>query len=531
MFAERPIIPVTLAFAAGCVLAMWTSVAPFAGMAACGIGCAAALYSLACGQRSWTVLLTAVALLGVARAAMVQTPGPWDISRLAGRRGPVVLEGYICSDPAIRPGRVHVMVRVTDIVSARHDTPVTGTISLNLAREAAVVLLRTHGDSLEYGQTLRFGGRVTRPPTGRNPGEFSFERYLARQGVFCEMWTDDPGSLMLLDAPGGSGAMRWAAAAGKALCGLFGNRLPEQEAGLVSGMLLGSYTLVPADLIENFTRSGTLHLLAASGFNCALIVTIFWHGLLRRMKAPRIPALALVIGLVGFYVLMVGAKPSIVRAGVGASLFLGALILGRPASMLAVLFGTAFLILLFKPLAIADIGFQLSFAAVASIIAIVPPFHAWSAVRSTPGQRLTPAGRLLRHLMDVAVVTSAATIATLPIIAHYFSRLSLVSLPANMAVAALAEWLFVASVALSFLFWIPGLDWALTQVVYGLAAAVAWVVNTIGGLAFAQVNIPSPGVVWIAIYYAAMAAAVVRLRAALARAKEPAPFPAPGTPR
>ena len=133
--------------------------------------------------------------------------------------------------------------------------------------------------------------------------------------------------------------------------------------------------------------------------------------------------------------------------------------------------------------------------------------------------------------MDVALVTTAATIATLPIIAHYFSRLSLVSLPANMAVAALAEWLFVASVALSFLFWIPGLEWALTQVVYGLAAAVAWVVNAMGGLAFAQVNVPSPGAVWIAIYYAALAAAVVRLRAALARAKEPAPFPGLGTPR
>ena len=62
-------------------------------------------------------------------------------------------------------------------------------------------------------------------------------------------------------------------------------------------------------------------------------------------------------------------------------------------------------------------------------------------------------------------------------------------------------------------------------------AAVAWVVNAMGGLAFAQVNVPSPGAVWIAIYYAALAAAVVRLRAALARAKEPAPFPGLGTPR
>lgn len=528
MPAPRPIVPVTLAYAAGCVLAIWSGAAPWVGLSVAVIGCAAALSGFAGGQRSWTAILTAAALAGVARTAAVQTPGPWDVSRLAARRTPVVLQGWICEDPVIGQRRVQLRVRVTEIISAHRDTPVTGTVALNLLSPAAAMLVRS-GGSLEYGQTLRFGGRVSRPSGERNPGEFSHERYLARHGVFSVVWVDSPGAVSLLDIPGGPRIMRTAREVGTALRRFFSERLPVQEAGLVSGMLLGSYTLVPEDLVEDFTRSGTLHLLAASGFNCALIVAIFWHGLLRRFRAPRIPALLLVLGLVGFYALMAGAKPSIVRAGVGAALFLSALMMGRPASMLAVLFGTALIILLAAPLSIADAGFQLSFAAVAGIISLAPAAQAWISREPEVEGREPLRRRIRRHLADVALVTCAATLATLPILAHYFNRVSIVSLPANLAVAALAEWLFVAGTALALLFWIPGVDWLLTKVVFFLASGVVKVVHLMGGLPFAQINVPSPPLAWIAVYYALFAAVVIRLRSA--RTARPAAVPPVYAPR
>jgi competence protein ComEC len=106
----------------------------------------------------------------------------------------------------------------------------------------------------------------------------------------------------------------------------------------------------------------------------------------------------------------------------------------------------------------------------------------------------------------VALVTVAATLATAPILAYHFNRVSLVSLPANLAVALLAETLFAAGVALAFLFWMPGAGWLLARAVEWLASATAAVVDTLGSLPMAEIHWPTPGLPAIASWYVLMAA-------------------------
>jgi len=103
-------------------------------------------------------------------------------------------------------------------------------------------------------------------------------------------------------------------------------------------------------------------------------------------------------------------------------------------------------------------------------------------------------------------------VATLPIIAWYFSRVSLVSLPANMAVAFLAEMLFMVSVAFSAFHWLPGIGPLLQAVVYWLAVAVERVVSAMGGLPYAQMNVEPPGLAAVVAWYAVLVAAWWALR-------------------
>lgn len=504
--SQRPIVAVALAFATGCVVSMLSDSTPFSGLAVAALGCAGALWAFWRGQRGWSVLLIGVALLGFARASVQQSPGRWDVSRFAGRRTPVILDGYIASDPQVTPERIRFIFNVTAASAGGHDVPATGRVSVSVRRNA-LDASRAGMGGLEYGRSLRTRAHLSRPQGPRNPGEFSWAAYLARRGVFASVWIDNPADLTVFDEAAGPTLAVWAYRVRALLQKTLMRRLPEREAALASGMVLGSYSLVPEDLVNSFTRTGTLHLLAASGYNCALIVTIFWRMLLKRSRAPRALSAASVILLIVFYVLMAGAGPSIVRAGVGASLFMTALLLGRPVDMLSILAGTAAIMLAVDPLSIAGAGFQLSFAAVASIIAFAPQLESLSArfIPDAPDGRKPPLSRRIAvHLRDVAIVTTAATVATAPLIANYFNRVSLVSLPANLAVAALAEWLFVATVALSVLSWAPLIGWLLAKMVFALAVAVEAVVGFMGSAAFAEINVRSPGVAGLTIWFALM---------------------------
>jgi len=504
---RRPVVPVALAYGGGCVLSLWSAATPFPAAVAGFIAAVAAAAAFVRGRQGWIILLAAMALLGFGRAALVRLPGPADPSLYAGRRGTVVLEGWVASEPELSRRRATFVLRAESLWSEGRESRVNGFVQVLLPVPAG-----REKTLPDYGRRVRVDGHLASPSGPREPGGFSYRAYLARQGIFSVLYAA-PTSVKILTSRAGNPAVTAAIRARKWLNTLFMERLPAREAGLVSGMLLGSYSMVPDDLLENFRRSGTLHLLAASGFNCALIVLICWRWLLLPLGAPRAFSLLVVIGLVIFYVLMVGGKPSIVRAGVGATLYLLALLLGRPADVVSVLFGTVLIILLWNPVAVADVGFQLSFAAVGSIIAFVPRLSSLSRLTvrdDTPSGQTPPARKVGRfiagHFRDVALVTVAATLATAPILAYHFNRVSLVSLPANLAVALLAETLFAAGVALAFLFWLPGAGWLLSRAVEWLASATAAVVDALGSLPMAEIHWPTPGLPAIASWYVLMAA-------------------------
>ena len=202
--------------------------------------------------------------------------------------------------------------------------------------------------------------------------------------------------------------------------------IPEPEAGLAAGILIGLRDRVDRALAADFTTVGATHVVAISGWNIAIVATTLGAvaGRVARRRRAALTALAIVV-----YVVFVGASPSVVRAAAMAGVVLLARELGRPSRAAAAIGWAVTLLLLADPGLVDDVGFRLSALATAGLIAWGTPL----------ADRLSgPApGRLRAWLAESLGVSLAAQLATLPIVALEFGRLSIVSPVVNLGVVPL----------------------------------------------------------------------------------------------
>jgi len=241
-----------------------------------------------------------------------------------------------------------------------------------------------------------------------------------------------------------SGPIRERAAEG------LGRGVPPREAALARGFVLGEDDGIDAATKEDFTRSGLGHLLAVSGENVTLLALLAMP-LLGALGLPLRERLLWVLALIAVYVPVAGAGPSVQRAGVMGAVGVLAALGGRRSSRLYALALAVLVTLAIDPRVAADVGWQLSFAAVLGILLLAGPLRRASLARLGPGSRR-------RALADGLAVTVAATLATAPLIAYHFETLSTTTLVANvlaMPAVAPAMWLGMCSGALAQLPGVP----------------------------------------------------------------------------
>jgi competence protein ComEC len=280
-----------------------------------------------------------------------------------------------------------------------------------------------------------------------------------------------------------------------------GRGMPPREAELARGFVLGDDEGVDAKTVEDFRRSGLSHLLAVSGENVTLLALLALP-LLGALGIPLRERLVWILGLIAIYVPLAGAGPSIQRAGVMGAVGVLATLSGRRASRLYALLLALGVTLAVDPGVAADVGWQLSFAAVVGIFLLAAPLRAAIVAR-------IGVGGWRRALAEGAAVTIAATLATAPLIAYHFETLSTTTLVANllaMPAVAPAMWLGMATAAAS---QVPGLP---VQALNGLDALllgyIAQVAAWCGRPSWAQVGVRI-GVGGLAASYAVLALTVL----------------------
>ena len=271
--------------------------------------------------------------------------------------------------------------------------------------------------ALVPGDAIEVRGQLQAPPADA-PG---FAGFLESRGA---VGTLKGHAMRLVGSTGGFTAavegLRWG------LDRTLSRAIPEPEAGLASGILIGLRERVSRATADDFTVTGLTHVVAISGWNIALVAGIA-TALLRATGLGRRPRSAIVVVAIVAYTVLAGAEASVIRAAVMGGVVIIARESGRPSGAAAALGLACWGLLLAQPTMIDDIGLQLSLAATAGLLALGAPAEA--AVR-----RVTR-GRGPRWFSETLGVSLAAQLSTLPLILLHFGRLSLISPLANLLVA------------------------------------------------------------------------------------------------
>ena len=253
--------------------------------------------------------------------------------------------------------------------------------------------------------------------------------------------------------------------------------LEGERRAVLAGIVLGEDEGLSDELQDDFKASGLYHLLAVSGQNITFLA-LGVLGLAYLLGVPRLAAEVVVIAAIGGYVLAVGWQPSVVRAGVAGGLASLAWLLSRPRDRWHFLALGAAVLLGWTPASLLEPGFQLSFAAVASIFLLMPRLRA--ALEGYP---------LTNTLRDALAVSTACGAATAPILWLQFGSVPVYSLPANALVAVVVGPLLGLALVGSLIEPVlPSAALALGWLNGWLAAYIATCARVVGGLPFAEIG-------------------------------------------
>ena len=225
----------------------------------------------------------------------------------------------------------------------------------------------------------------------------------------------------------GAVTARWFIRTGQRLAEIFTRQLPDPQAGLVAGVVLGVKSQLETQFYQALINTGTIHLVVASGFNLNLIAAFLaaWSWWL----LPKRTATLVTILLLAGYTLLTGAQPPTVRALLMVSIVLLLPVFGRRLPVWYVFYLALWLVLFLDPAMLASVSFQLSAAATAGLVFLQGPIQrAMSRWVSLP---------ILGALYADLTSTLAAQVATLPIIWFTFGRISLISPLVNVLVGPL----------------------------------------------------------------------------------------------
>lgn len=437
----------------------------------------AALVLVAWGRRRGRLPLAVLAWLLVAGIVRSQAAGnlaPDDISAFNGRF--IELRGTVTEEPDVREHAALLRVQVQAVVGGSRSRPAWQPASGDLQLRAPLT------QAYYYGDVLDVRGTAQVPPV--LPG-FDYPAYLARQGVRSSMAY---AHITRLSHGGGDPFHAAIFAMRERIAAELQAALPEPEASLQRAILIGTRSATFSTLTPEFIRTGMIHIVATSGFKVAIVggsLMGFWTPVLGRRRAA-LPAL---IG-VAMYILLTGATPAGIRAGLMWGLALGALLAGRPAASLQGLSLAAAAMVAFQPAVLGDSGFQLSAGATAGILLLQPRFEVW--LHRLPAWLAEPVG-----------VTLAAQVATLPVTMVGFRQVSLLAPVANLIClpvlpAAMAGGALIAAVGVVS----PGLVHVAGLIAFGFLAYMISAVHLLAQVPAAAVAAPAVGGLFALLYYA-----------------------------
>lgn len=434
------------------------------------------------------VILVAVALGGW-RAALADARFAPDSIALLARNQSVALQGSVSGEPDIRGGYRYLTVDVASVSVNGGKTwqQATGSVS-------ATVYGVDDWFAPAYGDTVRLSGTLRPPGAGYMP-----------PGTVARL----TGARATIEARGGNPVLAALFAVRVRLAQVIQRSLPEPEAALLIGILLGLKTPTLRARLPLFTTTGTIHLVVPAGLKVATVAEL---ATLSARPLGRLPQALLGLLAVTAYASIGGGGAAAIRAAIMGILLALAPLLGRAYNVFTALSLAALGMTALEPSLVSDAGFQLTVLATAGLPLLVVPIQMWLM----RWLRWMPAAGLVTNLL---ATTLAAQVATLPVLVLTFHQLSLIAPIANLLTVPLLApllvlGLLVAAAGLAGLGFVTlALVWFTWPLLWFADGAIA----LFAALPFASLTITSLPLIAPLTYYAALALCVFwllpRLRA------------------
>ncbi len=323
--------------------------------------------------------------------------------------GPVEVRGIVDSDPeaGAKTTRLHFSAREIKLDGEWRE--VSG---------AALLYVPPYTD-YSYGDNLSVRGELKTPPRF---DDFDYEKYLASREIYSVMSYPE---VEISEPEEGLKPLGWVYSLRDRLSQTLAEVLPEPQASLAQGIILGTRGNIPPAVKTDFAHTGTAHLLAVSGLHLSIIAGMMLSFGIWLFGRKRYIYVWLALGAIWLYALLTGMHPPVLRAAIMASLFLAAELLGRQRSAATALAFAAAVMVGISPQILRDASFQMSFAAMAGLVFIFPLVQSLfrRAVRAALGES-GMAVSAANFTVDSLSVSLGAIIAVWPLVAYYFGIIS-----------------------------------------------------------------------------------------------------------
>jgi len=432
------------------------------------------------------------------------------------------ITGILKDPPQASPDRVRYTVELESIRYDDRTLPASGRARITDYRPEKI---------LEVGDRVRFSHlRLKRPRNFKNPGRFDYQRFMRFQGIDVIGGFSKPTQIQKLASTGLFPVHRFFQSIRRTLMESLDRNLAARAAALAKGMVLGQKQFLDEDLREAYAATGMAHLLAVSGLHIgfvaggtyALIFPILFGLFWKRRRGWALSGYAKKAAVAGclvpvlFYLELVSTQLSAIRAGTMVLVFLVAVLVDREKHFFNALMIAAWMILIWKPGALLDVGFQLSFTAVLTILYANrllfqipqdpidrlgdPPWY-----RRLPG--LNPEARSVKEkavafVYGTASVSAAAILATLPILVFHFNRVSLIGFFLNLILVPLASILIPLTLLFSCVgLLVPGWGDSLLQLLGPMMNVFVALPTWAAQFPFTSQYVPTPPTFWLLLYY------------------------------
>ncbi|GAA3955535.1 ComEC/Rec2 family competence protein [Hymenobacter algoricola] len=448
---------------------------------------------------------------------------PTHLSQL---RGPVEFYRAVVDDYTVtRPSTFATTVRVSAVRIAGQWQPALGGIRVSVPRDPGVAMP-------QYGDVWLVRGEPAPSKGPLNPGEFDYRRYLQYHQVYHQQFIHaDQYRRISFRPPSYLKALSMRAA--RVLEGVFRHYVrAKREYALASALVLGIKDDVDQDTKQAYANTGTTHIMAVSGLQVGLLFgAVTWLlGRLpgRRTWLFRLTAAALGLGVIWAYAFLTGLSASVLRAAVMFTFIIVARATGRQSTMYNTLAVAAFVLLCYDPYLLADVGFQLSFLAVLSIVYLQPRIAGWVDFRELAWNRRRPwqpravqglwqaAGWTGEKIWQATALSLAAQVATFPLGLFYFHQFPLSFLASNLVAVPISSGAVYVGLALLVtkglvallgllvpaagqpaLDYLPrGLAWLFEKMIWAFNEYIFWIGRTMPGALISGIHVTAPQV-WL----------------------------------